>query len=404
MKFAWFIARRYLTKGRKNSFISIISLVSILGIAIGVAALIIALSLINGFQNDIRDRILSSSAHIMVTDRFGEGFGDFRELNRKLEREFPEVKAVMPVVYGTVLVKGGTREVAGAVFRGLDLDRKSKETWLTTLDSGRLPASDRELLLGREMALKLNLFPGDSCLIVSPQAALSPLGIMPRFKKFRISGIFRSGLFEFDSGTVIAGLGAAQQLFSLKDKVSYLQVNLRDIFSAERVAAAMRLRLGARYAVITWKELNQSLYSALQLEKTVLFFTLTLIIVVASLNIVAGLILLVMQKMKDIGILLSYGTSAAQIRRIFFLQGAVIGILGTTLGVILGLGFCHLANRYEWIKVPAEIYQVSFVPFHIGLLDLAAVVAVSLLVSFGATLIPSRKAASVSVVEAVKYE
>jgi len=254
------------------------------------------------------------------------------------------------------------------------------------------------------MAMKLNLFAGDSCLIVSPQAALSPLGIMPRFKKFRVSGIFRSGLFEFDSGTVISGLGAAQQLFSLKGKVSYLQVNLHDIFSAERVAETMRKRLGARYTVITWKELNQSLYSALELEKTVLFFTLTLIIVVASLNIVAGLILLVMQKMKDIGILLSYGTSAAQIRRIFFLQGAVIGILGTTLGVVLGLGFCHLANRFEWIKVPAEIYQVSYVPFRIGFLDLAAVVAVSLLVSFAATLIPSRKAAAVSVVDAVKYE
>jgi lipoprotein-releasing system permease protein len=404
MKFAWFVARRYLTKGRKNSFISIISMVSILGIAIGVAALIIALSLINGFQSDIRDRILSSSAHIMVSDRFEEGFGDFRELNRTLETGFPEVKAVMPVVYGTVLVKGGTRDVAGAVFRGLDLDRKEKESWLTKLDFGRLPANDRELLLGREMALKLNLFAGDSCLIVSPQAALSPLGIMPRFKKFRISGIFRSGLFEFDNGTVIARLGAAQQLFSLKGKISYLQVNLYDIFSAERVAAAMRKRLGARYAVITWKELNQSLYSALDLEKTVLFFTLTLIIVVASLNIVAGLILLVIQKMKDIGILLSYGTSVFQIRRIFFLQGAVIGILGTTLGVVLGLGFCFLANRYELIKVPAEIYQVSFVPFRIGLLDLAAVIVVSLLVSFGATLIPSRKAASVSVVEAVKYE
>ena len=404
MKFAWFIARRYLTKGRKNSFISIISMVSILGIAIGVAALIIALALISGFQDDIRDRILSSSAHVMVTDRFGEGFSDFRKLNRDLEKDYPEVKTVMPVVYATVLVKGGTREVAGAVFRGLDLERVNKEPWLTRLDFGRLPANDRELLLGREMAMKLNLFAGDSCLIVSPQAALSPLGIMPRFKKFRVSGIFRSGLFEFDSGTVISGLGAAQQLFSLKGKVSYLQVNLHDIFSAERVAETMRKRLGARYTVITWKELNQSLYSALELEKTVLFFTLTLIIVVASLNIVAGLILLVMQKMKDIGILLSYGTSAAQIRRIFFLQGAVIGILGTTLGVILGLGFCHLANRFEWIKVPAEIYQVSYVPFRIGFLDLAAVVAVSLLVSFAATLIPSRKAAAVSVVDAVKYE
>jgi lipoprotein-releasing system permease protein len=404
MRFAWFIARRYLTKGRKNSFISIISLVSILGIAIGVAALIIALALINGFQSDIRDRILSSSAHIMITDRLGEGFADFRSVNRDLEREFPEVRSIMPVVYGTVLVKGEGREVAGAVFRGLDLDRKNKEPWLAKLDFGSLPANDRELLLGREMALKLGLFAGDSCLIVSPQAALSPLGIMPRFKKFRISGIFRSGLYEFDNGTAIAGLRTAQQLFSLKDAVSYLQVNLNDIFSAERVAAAMRRRLGARYSVITWKELNQSLYSALHLEKTVLFFTLTLIIVVASLNIVAGLILMVIQKMKDIGILLSYGASPAQVRRIFFLQGAIIGLLGTVLGTVLGLGFCQLANRYELIKVPAEIYQVSFVPFHIGLFDLAAVIGVSLLISFVATLIPSRKAASVSVVDAVKYE
>ncbi|HUU06631.1 MAG TPA: ABC transporter permease [Patescibacteria group bacterium] len=404
MKFAWFIAVRYLTKGRKNSFISIISLVSILGIAIGVAALIIALSLINGFQNDIRNRILSSSAHIMITDRFADGFADYRTMSQMLEKEFRGVKAVMPVVYGTVLVKGSGREVSGAVFRGLDLGRGKKEPWLTRLDFGRLPANDRELLLGREMALKLNLFAGDSCLIVSPQAALSPLGIMPRFKKFRISGIFRSGLFEFDSGTVIAGLGAAQQLFSLKNKISYLQVNLFNIFQAEKIAAVMRDRLGAQYAVITWKELNQSLYSALEMEKTVLFFTLTLIIVVASLNIVAGLILLVMQKIKDIGILLSYGTTAVQIKKIFFLQGAIIGVLGTVLGVILGLGFCFLANRYELIKVPAEIYQVSFVPFRISLPDLAAVIVASLLISFSATLIPSRKAAAVDVVDAVKYE
>jgi lipoprotein-releasing system permease protein len=404
MKFAWFIARRYLTKGRKNSFISIISAVSILGIAIGVAALVIALALINGFQNDIRDRILSSSAHIMVTDRFGEGFADFREKHRVLEGRFPEVKSVMPVVYGTVLVKGGSRDVSGAVFRGLDLGRRKLEPWLAELDFGRLPKGEREVLLGRELALKLNLFAGDSCLVVSPQAALSPLGIMPRFKKFHISGIFRSGLFEFDSGTVITGLEAAQQLFSLKGKASYLQVNLHDIFSAERVAAAIRDLLGARYSVITWKDLNQSLYSALKLEKTVLFFTLALIIVVASLNIVAGLILLVMQKIKDIGILLSYGTTSSQVRRIFFLQGAVIGVLGTTLGIFLGLGFCFLANRYELIKVPAEIYQVSFVPFRIGLFDLGAVISVSLLISFLATLIPSRKAAAIAVVDAVKYE
>lgn len=404
MKFEWFIAIRYLTKGRKNSFISIISMVSILGIAIGVAALIIALALINGFQNDIRNRILSSSAHIMITDRLGDGIGNFQSLAAKVEREFPAVKTVMPVVYGTVLIKGNLREVAGAVFRGMDLAQKKKEKWLKKLEFGALPSGERELLVGREMALKMNLFVGDSCLVISPQAALSPLGMIPRFKKFKISGIFKSGLFEFDSGTVIANLSAGQQLFSLKNKISYLQINLEDIFSSETIAARMRELLPAQYAVITWQELNQSLYSALKLEKTVLFFTLTLIIVVASLNIVAGLILLVMQKIRDIGILLSYGTTAGQIKKIFFIQGAIIGLLGTALGVVLGLGFCYLANRYELIKVPAEIYQVSYVPFRLGAFDLLAVILVSLLISFSATLIPARKAAQVSVVDAVKYE
>jgi len=404
MKFEWFVAVKYLTKGRKNSFISIISMVSILGIAIGVAALIIALALINGFQNDIRNRILSSSAHIMITDRLGEGIGDFQGLADGIERDFPEVKTVMPVVYGTVLIKGSSREVSGAVFRGMDLQQKKKENWLKKLEAGTLPSGARELLIGKELALKLSLFTGDSCLVISPRAALSPLGMIPRFKKFRISGVFKSGLFEFDSGTVITGLEAGQQLFSLKNRINYLQINLEDIFDAEAIAARMRDSLPGQYAVITWQELNQSLYSALKLEKTVLFFTLTLIIVVASLNIVAGLILLVMQKIKDIGILLSYGTQAAQIRKIFFFQGAIIGLLGTTLGVVLGLGFCHLANRYELIKVPAEIYQVSYVPFRLGMFDLLAVILVSLLISFSATLIPARKAAQVSVVDAVKFE
>jgi len=404
MKFEWFVAVKYLTKGRKNSFISIISMVSILGIAIGVAALIIALALINGFQNDIRNRILSSSAHLMITDRLGEGIADFQNLAVRIGRDFPEVKTVMPVVYGTVLIKGSSREVSGAVFRGMDLQQKKKENWLKKLEAGTLPGSARELLIGKELAVKMNLFTGDSCLVISPRAALSPLGMIPRFKKFRISGIFRSGLFEFDSGTVITGLEAGQQLFSLKNRINYLQLNLEDIFDAEAIAARMRDSLPDHYAVITWQELNQSLYSALKLEKTVMFFTLSLIIVVASLNIVAGLILLVMQKIKDIGILLSYGTQAAQIRKIFFFQGAIIGLLGTTLGVVLGLGFCHLANHYELIKVPAEIYQVSFVPFRLAIFDLLAVILVSLLISFSATLIPACKAAQVSVVDAVKFE
>ncbi len=223
-------------------------------------------------------------------------------------------------------------------------------------------------------------------------------------RRFLVSGIFRSGLFEFDSGTVITGLAAAQGLLDLGKRISYLQVNLHDLFAAERVAERLRGFLPLQLSVVTWKELNESLYSALKLEKSVLFFTLTLIIVVAALNIVAGLILLVIQKIRDIGILLSYGAGPPLIRRIFFIQGSIIGLIGTLGGVLFGLLFCGLANRFQLIRVPSEIYQVSFVSFRVNGWDLAAVVAVSLLISLTATLIPSRRAAAINVVDAVKYE
>ena len=404
MKFEWFIARRYLTRGRKNSFISIISLASIVGITIGVAALIIALSLINGFQKDIRDRILSSSAHLMVTASGNEGIDDYRGLIKQISERFPQVRLVTPVVYGMVLVRGSAQDVSGAVFRGIDLSQPQKETWLNKLELGRLPAAADQILIGTELALKLGLIVGDNCLVITPQPVLSPSGLIPKYRRFRISGIFKSGLFEFDSGTVIAGLGSAQALFNFPGRIHYLQINLFDLFAAEPIAADLRRMLPGQYGVVTWKELNASLYSALALEKTVLFFTLTLIIVVASLNIIAGLILLVIQKIKDIGILLSYGAGPGLIKKIFFIQGGVIGLIGTAFGVMLGVSFCALANRFELIKIPADIYQVNHVTFHVNPLDLLAIILASLLISFTATLIPSRRAASINVVDAVKYE
>lgn len=404
MRFELFVARRYLTRGRRNSFLSIMSVVSIIGIAIGVAALVIALSLINGFQTDIRNKILSSTAHIMITPRLGQGLDKYAQWGEKIKTACPEVARVMPVVYGTVLLRGGGRDSTGAVFRGLDLRRSREIPWLHTLTAGRLPQSAGEVLVGRDLADKLGLFPGDSCMIIAPQPVLTPRGIVPKYRNFTVSGIFRSGLFEFDSATLVSDLAAAQHLFRLPDQVHYLQVDLHDIFRVDAAAARLTTVLPAEMSVITWKELNASLYSALKLEKVVLFFTLTLIIVVASLNIIAGLVLLVMQKIKDIGILLSFGTSPAAIRRIFLVQGSIIGVLGTAVGTTLGLTFCALANRFHWIKVPADIYQVSYVPFHINAADLAAIVGASLLISFLATLIPSGKAAGVNVVNAVKYE
>lgn len=404
MKFAFFMARRYLTRGRRNAFIHIISLASIVGIAIGVAALIIALALLNGFQHDIRDRILSSTAHIMVSHSMGEGVADYRELVERIKEVTPEIRSAAPVVFGTVLIKGAPRNASGAVLRGMEIADARRLEWLQQVESGRFPREGNELLVGRELALKLGLFPGDSCTVVTPEPTLTPGGMMPRLRRFRVAGIFRSGLYEVDNTTLLTTLKTAQNLFRLKDRISYVQLFLKDIFRAESVKENLRPKLPGYLSVITWKDLNASLYSALQLEKTVLFFTLTLIIVVAALNIIAGLILLVIQKIRDIGILQACGVMPRTIQRIFFIQGGIIGLLGTGVGALVGVGFSWLANRFELIRVPADLYQMSHVHFRVTPLDLAAVVGVALAISLAATLIPSRRAAAVNVVEAVKNE
>lgn len=404
MKFEFFIAKRYLVKGRKNSFISIISLVSIVGIAIGVAALIIALSLINGFQGDIRNKILSSTAHIMISNVLGEGFDDYEKIIKEIKKHNHEIISANPVVYGTVLLKGTNRNAAGVMLRGIDLQSPGEDFWRKKLYSGELPLKPNQLLIGAEIANRVGLLEYEDCTVITPQPVLSPTGVIPKIKKMHVSGIFKTGLYEMDNGTVITNLETAQKLFDMKNKISYIQIYLKDIFAAEKVAADLKKFLPPYLSVITWKDLNASLYSALELEKTVLFFTLTLIIVVASLNIIAGLILLVIQKIKDIGILLSYGATPQIIKKIFFIQGSIIGIIGTAVGIVIGLTFCYLANKFELIKVPSEIYQMSFVPFKIGLFDFLAVVLVTLFITFTATLIPSQKAASVNVVEAIKNE
>lgn len=404
MKFEFFISKRYLLRGRKNSFISIISLASIIGITIGVSALIIALSLINGFQNDIRNKILNSTAHIMINSAFGQGIKGYEEIVIDTKKRFKKIKTAIPIVSGTVLIKDSSKSTSGASIWGIDLKVAGEKEWLKNLERGKLPFGKNEMLIGEEIAKRMGLFVDDHCVIITPQPILSPSGIIPKMKKFKISGIFKSGLYEIDNMTVITNLRTAQKLFNLKNKISFIQMYLKDSFEAEEVAEKLRGFLPAKLSVITWKDLNASLYSALKLEKTILFFTLTLIIIVASLNIIAGLILLVIQKIKDIGILLSYGATPKIIKRIFFIQGSVIGILGTCAGVIIAVIFCSLANKFELIKVPSEIYHMSHVPFNITLFDLSVVVFASLLISFTATLIPSKKAASVNVVDAIKSE
>lgn len=405
MSFELFLARRYLTARRKQAFISVITFVSILGVTIGVMALVIALSLITGFQEDVQSKILGATSHLMVSDLSGEGLKNYQELAAEIGR-IPEIEAVTPVIYNTVLIIGPAR-TAGALLKGLNFEEEIRAAgWLQRLLSGKLPepGSREEIILGKDLAASLGVSVGDQVNVLIPSGRLTPVGLLPRTRTFRVSGLFDSGLYEFDSSTALISLDLAQNLFNLPARVSYLQVRIKDIFRAEKVAEKIYRLTSPGIYVTTWMELNRSLFSALKLEKTLLFLTIALIVVVAALNIVASLVLMVMEKTRDIGVLMAMGATTRNIRKIFFLQGAIIGVVGTSLGLILGLAWCWLANTFKLIKVPVDIYQISYVPFHAKLLDLALIILVTLAITFVSTLFPSRRAARIDPVQALKYE
>jgi lipoprotein-releasing system permease protein len=406
MSFELFVARRYLTARRKQAFISVITMISVGGIAIGVAALVIAIALITGFQSDVQDKILGATSHVMVSDLGGEGLADYEAMADKI-RGLPGVESASPVVYNTVLITG-IGESSGALVKGIDFERERPgSAWLQKLESGRIPdgSGPRDgLLLGRELALKIGAQPGDVVDIVTASSTLSPLGLMPKRKRFQVTGIFNTGLYEFDSSTALASIAVAQRLFGLEGRASYIQVKLADIFAAPVLGERIKAVLPPVVYITTWMELNKSLFSALKLEKNIMFLTITLIVIVAALNIIATLILMVMEKTRDIGILMAIGATPRTVNRIFFYQGALIGVIGTALGVLLGLGWCALANTFELIKIPVDIYQISYVPFRMRPLDLAAIVGVTLLISFVSTLFPARRAAKTDPVVALKYE
>lgn len=405
MGFELLIARRYLTAKRKQAFISVITFVSILGVTIGVMALVIALSLITGFQEDVQHKILGATSHLMVSDLSGEGLKDYNELAQKVSK-LPEVEAVTPVVYNTVLITSTGRN-SGALLKGLDITEEVRVAgWLNNLTAGVLPVEDRkeEILLGKDLAASLGVSVGDSVTVLIPSGRLTPVGVLPRSKNFKVCGLFNSGLYEFDSSTAVISISLAQKLFNLGDRISYLQVRIKDIFDAEKVAQKIH-RLGhPGIYVTTWMELNRSLFSALKLEKTLLFLTISLIVLVAALNIIAGLILMVMEKTRDIGILMAMGATSKNIRKIFLLQGTIIGVIGTLCGLALGLFWCWLANTFKLIKVPVDIYQISYVPFHPKILDMVLVVLVTLGITFASTIFPSKRAAKTDPVMALKYE
>lgn len=401
------IALRYLLAKRKQAFISVISLISTLGVIVGVMALVIALALMTGLQGELRDRILGSNPHLFVWKRGATA--DYRQTLDVLRRE-PHVVGAAPAILGKALVSAAGSQ-AFINIKGIDPDVEPQVTAIVpAMRTGALaalgapaPDSPGEILLGTDLAAQLGVMVGDSISVLTPQGTLSPMGMMPRARRLRVAGTFTLGLYEIDSQTGFVSLDVARRLLD-KDDVDAIQLRLDDIYQAPAMADAISAQLGDGWTAQDWADMNQSLFSALWLEKMAISLTIGLIVMVAALNIVASLILLVMEKHRDIAILKTMGASAGSVTTIFMLQGLVIGIVGTGIGAALGYGASYVLDRYKLIRVPVDVYQISHVPFTVLPLDFVLVVVSAVLIAFLATIYPSRQAAKLDPAQALRYE
>ena len=404
LPFELHIALRYLLAKRKQAFISVISFISTLGVTVGVMALVIALALMTGLQQELRDRIVGSNPHIYVWNT--KGIDDYRTEADKL-RTVPHVLGAAPGILGQGLLSAS--ETQPVQIKGIDPVLEQQVTNLKgSVTSGSLEALNTPegelpgILLGKDLAAKLGVTTGDS-VSLTMGVTLTPAGLLPRTRRLRVVGLFSLGLFEFDSTYGFLSLDVAKRLLG-KDKIDLIQLRVDDIFAAPKIAQSIPVRLGPEYVTQDWADMNKSLFSALGLEKIAISLTIGLIVMVAALNIVASLILLVMEKHRDIAILKTMGASARSITRIFMMQGLIIGIIGTTVGASLGYILTLVLTRYKLIRVPADVYQMSYVPFRVLPLDFFVVIVGAVLICFVATLYPSRQAAKLDPVQALRYE
>jgi len=403
------IALRYLTARRKQAFVSLISAIAVLGVAVGVMALMIALGLMTGLQSEIRARILGATAHVSIFRGHGDSFEDYPRVVAVV-RGLPGVLGAAPALYGKALLTS-TAGSAVVTLKGIVPDEEGTVTDVVAhIREGGVDAFARPddvpapVLLGTALADGLNVQLGDIVTVTSPKGRLSPVGMLPRVARLRVVGLVKTGLFEFDSAWGYVPLGTAQRLFEQGNRTTLVEVRLEDMFGVKGASEAILERLGEGYLSTDWIEMNRSLFSALWLEKVAIGITIGLIVMVAALNIVATLILMVMEKHKDIAILVSMGAPEGAIRRIFVLQGTIIGLVGTAAGSLLGWGACRLLDRYRVVRIPEDVYQIAWVPFRLLPADAATVVAGALVVCFLATLHPAASAARVDPAEALRYE
>jgi lipoprotein-releasing system permease protein len=440
MRFELFIASRYLRAKRRQAFIGVITGISVLGVAAGVASLIIALAINNGFRQDLQDSLLRSTSHINLMRVQDDGIKDWRPLMERLSRQ-PHVLAAAPDIYEQVLIARGPR-ARGAVLKGVipayerrvsDLLNSVKSGSADALEENRTPAAapaptgaslaesgtrspsslagakDRvaampPIILGKDMANELGTEVGSVVQVVSPQGELTPFGMVPKYNRFRVAGIFDSGFYDYDSSWAFTRLSDSQQLFGLGDLVSVLQFKVDDIYQAESIGEELERAAGKGFMATNWIEQNKPLFRALHLERLVTFITIGLIVFVAALNILISLTMMVMEKTRDIAVLMSMGTRKSQIRRIFIAQGVLIGGIGTAIGLVVGYALSWTGGHYHLLALAPEVYSIDYVPFAPRWMDGFLVAGIAIGVSLIATVYPSWSAAKILPAEALRYE
>jgi lipoprotein-releasing system permease protein len=408
--FELFIARRYLQAHRKEKVISAITVISIAGVAAGVMALIIALAVNNGFRNTLQRDLLGAMANINVMEKDPlYGIENYREIAARL-RKLPHVTAVAPALYAEVYLTGGP-QATGAELKGVDIDEEiSISSALAHLKSGsidrlRNPDADPPgLLLGSRMVEDTGMILNSRVRAVFQQGTLTPIGPAPSIRTFRVAGIFETGFYDFDRGWSYTSIRAAQRSQGLGDVVNQIELNVDDMNRAPEIAKEVEKVVGPKFTTTTWQERNKQLLSALNMERIVTMITIGLIELVAALNIFITLVMMVMEKYRDIAVLMSMGARRGQIRRIFMTQGVLIGVVGSAIGLVVGYTLSYFANKYRWITLPQAVYSMSFVPFEPRWIDAVWVPAAAILVSFLATLYPARKATTIAPAEVLRYE
>lgn len=408
MSFETFFSLRYLKAKRKQGFISIITGISILGIMIGVMALIVVLAVMNGFREDLMKKILGVKSHLLIMSYNG-GIKDTEAVMEKA-LEVDGVLSATPFIYSQVMIKNAGN-ISGAILRGLDPDTAGKVTNIDSMIKGgslnvlkRSKADLQGIILGSELSKQVGALPGDTVTLVSPIGKLTPLGRVANEVKFKVKALFESGMYEFDSWFVYLSLTDAQDFLSLGNEVIGIELKVKDINKSDKIGKIIQDKLGYPYWTQDWKMMNKSLISALKLEKLAMFIILIMIVLVGAFNIISSLVMSVMEKTRDIAILKTMGASSKSIMSIFIFQGLFVGLVGTLLGLLSGSILCYLQARLKLIKLSPDIYYITILPIRIDWLDVASIALAAIIISFLATIYPSWQASKLNPVEALRYE